>query len=76
VKKAKSDEPDEQELRNALKDLSVNEAAINEIIAAWKEGQTENVKSRLRLLRSSTLSDVHEKQNKLYCIDFILRKLM
>ena len=67
---------EEQELRNALKDLSDNEAMIEEIITAWKLGQIETVKSRLRLLRSSALSDVHEKQNELYCIDFILRKLM
>lgn len=73
MKKAKLHE---QELRNALKDLSEDEALIDEIITAWNAGQLETVKSRLRLLRSSTLSDVHEKQNALYCIDFILRKLM
>ena len=73
MKKAKLEE---QELRNALKDLSDDEAMIEETITAWKAGQLEKVKSRLRLLRSSTLSDVHEKQNELYSIDFILRKLM
>lgn len=73
MKKAKLEE---QELRNALKDLSDDEAMIDEILAAWKMGQIEKVKSRLRLLRSSALSDVHEKQNELYYIDFILRKLM
>ena len=72
MKKAKLEE---QELRNALKDLSDDEAMIDEMITARKAGQTETVKSRLRLLRSSALSDVHEKQNTLYCIDFILRKL-
>ena len=73
MKKAKLEE---QELEDALKDLSDDEAMIEEIITAWKAGQIEKVISRLRLLRASALSGVHEKQNELYCIDFILRKLM
>ena len=73
MKKAKLEE---QELENVLRDLSDDEAMIEETISAWNEGQIETVKSRLLSLRSSTLSDVHEKQNELYCIDFILRKLM
>lgn len=66
---------DEQELRNALKELPDDAEVINEIIVAWKAGQIETAKSRLLSLRSSTLSDVHEKQNALCCIDYVLRKL-
>ena len=66
---------DERDLKNVLKDLSENKILKDEIITAWNAGHNEIVKSRLLMLRAFTLENVHEKQNELYCIDFILRKL-
>ena len=65
----------EQEIQSALEDSGMEPETINQLLESLRLGQKEKVKRILASHRSKLLSDVHAKQDKLYCMDFISRKL-
>ena len=66
---------DEQELQAALSDAGMEEETAQRLIESLRLGEKEKAKKILAAHRSKLLSDVHEKQDKLYCMDFIGKKL-
>ena len=65
----------EQGIQNALKDTDMEPETINQLMKRLRLGQKDKVKQILASHRSKLLSEVHAKQDKLYCMDFISRKL-
>lgn len=66
---------DEQELLNALDDLGMEHNMIEQFMKNFHSSQWDNSKKILLSHRSKLLSDVHKTQDKLYCMDFLIRKL-
>ena len=66
---------DKQELIHALGDLGMEPKLIDQFIQSIRLRQWDNGKRILASHRSKLLSDVHESQDKLYCMDFLIRGL-
>lgn len=66
---------DEQELLRSLGDLGMDSETIQQFIQSIRLKQWKNGKRILTSHRSKLLSDVHETQDKLYNMDFLIRKL-
>lgn len=66
---------EEQLIRSALTDLSVGKDRIEEMLGEWKNGDTEEIRKFFYSARAELLSDLHTKQDKLYYIDYALKKL-
>lgn len=65
----------EQELLRALEDLGMEPKTIEQFVQCVRLKQWDIGKRLLLSHRSKLLSDVHETQDKLYSMDFIIRKL-
>ena len=65
----------EKEIRIALKDVGMEAEMMEQFIECFRLGQMDKSKRILSSHRSKLLSDVHAKREKLYCMDFICRKL-
>ena len=59
---------------DTLKDLGMENEASTKIIEYLKQGQNTNAKNILLSYRSELLSSIHVWQEKLYRIDFLVRK--
>lgn len=66
---------DEQKMACALADLGMDPEMVEQFIQCFHLRQWERGKRILASHRSKLLSDVHEQQDKLYSIDFLIRKL-
>ncbi|WP_100489215.1 hypothetical protein [Sporolactobacillus pectinivorans] len=66
---------DEQEILLALEESGMESEMIEQFMESFRSGQTDKEKWILLSHRSKLLSDVHAKQDKLYCMDFLIRKL-
>lgn len=66
---------DEQEILLTLEESGMEPEMIEQFFKNFRFGQSDNGKRILSSHRSKLLSDVHEKQDKLYCMDFLIRKL-
>ncbi len=65
----------EDEIINILKDMNMEKEDIKQFMKSFHLKQWEKIKWILASHRSKLLSDVHKKQDQLYCIDFLTRKL-
>ena len=66
---------DEHEMLRALEDSGMEPEMIEQLMASLRSGLWVKGKRILLSHRSKLLADVHEKQDKLYCMDFLIRKL-
>ncbi len=66
---------DEQELFRSLNDLGMDSETIRQFMQSIRLNQWENGKRILSSYRSKLLTNVHETQDKLYNMDFLIRKL-
>ncbi len=66
---------DEQELLRALQTAGMNAKVMEQFMERFRSVQSDKGKQILLSYRSNLLSDVHAEQNKLYVLDFIIRKL-
>ena len=66
---------DEQELLTCLADSGMEPQSIAQFAESLRSGQIERGKRILSAHRSTLLRDVHAKQELLYCMDFVCRKL-
>lgn len=64
-----------QETVKALQDAGMDDIYIEQFLKAASDKQWEKAKHILTLHRSRLLSQIHEGQDKIYCLDFITRKL-
>jgi hypothetical protein len=64
-----------QETVMALQDAGMDDAHIEQFLKAAGDKQWDKAKYILAAHRSRLLSQVHEGQDKIYCLDFITRKL-
>lgn len=64
-----------QETVKALQDAGMDDVYIEQFLKAASDKQWEKAKYILATHRSHLLSQVHEGQDKIYCLDFITRKL-
>lgn len=65
----------EQNMEQALRDISVTPQRTREILDAVQNGEREKAKQLLLSVRCDILSELHINQNKLYRLDYILRSL-
>ena len=65
----------EQEILCALKDSAVGADEATEILAQIHQENWSRVDRLLQQQRRKLLADVHQKQDNLYCMDFLLQKL-
>lgn len=65
----------EQEILCALKDSAVGTDATAEILSQIHQENWGRVNQLLQQQRRKLLVDVHQKQDNLYCMDFLLQKL-
>ena len=63
------------EIHMALKDLGMEPKMIEQFISSFHSGRGAKAKQILSSHRAKLLSDVHSKQNILYCMDILIRKL-
>lgn len=63
------------EFRNLLKDFGIEAGLQEEILTAFISGKFEKTRRLLLTKRSDLLTDIHTEQEKLYCMDYILRRL-
>ncbi|MEK3988547.1 MULTISPECIES: hypothetical protein [Robertmurraya] len=66
---------DEQEILLAFEELGMEPEMIEQFIESFRLGQRDKGRRILTSYRFKLLSDVHAKQDKLYCMDFLIRKL-
>ena len=64
-----------KETVEALQDAGMDDIYIEQFLKAVSDQQWEKAKYILAAHRSHLLSQVHEGQDKIYCLDFITRKL-
>jgi len=48
---------------------------VNKFIKCFHEGKIQSEKRLLLSLRAKILDDVHKGQDKLYCLDYLIKKL-
>lgn len=65
----------EREMLLALKNSGMESEMIEQFLESLRSGRTDKGKRILSSHRSRLLSDVHAKQEELYCMDFLCRKL-
>ena len=58
-----------------LRDTGLAQEQQNHIMECFRCGQWESGSKVLLKYRSCLLSEVHAGQDKLYCLDFLLRKI-
>jgi len=63
-----------EELVIALTDIGMGEALCHKIVTCYEQGQMKQVRNFLVGYRKELLEGMHESQDKLYRIDFIIRK--
>jgi hypothetical protein len=66
---------DEQEILLALEESGMEPEMIEQFTESFRSGQRDKGKRILSSHRSKLLSEGHSKQDKLYCMDFLIRKL-
>ena len=66
---------DERETASALADLGMEPEMVDQFMRCFHLRQWEKGRRILASHRSKLLSDVHDRQDKLYSIDFLIRKL-
>lgn len=66
---------DEQKIGEMLKDAGMKPEQIKQLLSNCREARWAGVKQRLLSYRSELLSAVHDKQDKLFCLDLLIRKL-
>ena len=65
---------DELKTLDTLKDIGMENETSRKIIEYLKQGQNTNAKNILLSYRSELLTSIHICQEKLYRIDFLVRK--
>lgn len=65
----------DQEILAALKDSDIDSELSEEILKHIHLKKWDRVTQMILSQRAKVVSDVHEKQNTLYCIDFLLQKI-
>lgn len=65
----------EQELLASLKDSGICPEAAEAILGNARSGKWERVTQLILSQRTKLVSDVHIKQDNLYCMDFLLQQL-
>ena len=66
----------EHEIVSALKGVGMEAEMTEQFVESFRLGQKDKVKQILLSYRAKLLSDVHERQDKLYCVDFLIRELI
>lgn len=64
-----------QDVLAALKDADIDEKTAEEILKNFNLKKWDRVTQMILSQRAKIVSDVHSKQNNLYCIDFLLQKI-
>lgn len=65
----------EEEIISSLKDSGMENMLIDEFISSMYMGHLKKSKRLLIEQRERLLTDIHDRQNKMYCLDFLTRKL-
>lgn len=65
----------EQEITTTLQDCGLDAVAIKRLADSYRSADWPQVTDILRTYRCNLLQNVHIEQEKLYCLDFLLRKL-
>ena len=67
--------PDEQEWMHALTDTDLSPERTEEFITCLRSRKMDRVNRILAAQRSKLLADLHEKQDKLFNIDYLIMKI-
>lgn len=65
----------EDELIRNLQDTGMSASEIKHFMTCFGEGESQTWMRILKKQRSNLLTDVHAGQERLYCLDFLMRKL-
>lgn len=65
----------EQEIIKALEDLKIGDKEIQQFMEYYHIGDLEKQKTILATHRHKILNELHLEQNKLYCLDYLLKQL-
>lgn len=66
---------DDRAMLTALTDMGMEPMKIQQFMDSFRLGQSDKCKRLLSSHRSKLLSDVHVKQDKLFCMDVFIRTL-
>lgn len=66
---------DEQEMLHALEYSGMEPEMIEQFMQSFRLKRWDNGRRILASHRSKLLSDVHERQDMLFCMDLMIRKL-
>ena len=66
---------DEQKMRIALHDSEMEPETIDIFIESIRLGRLDSAELILSSHRSQILNEVYDRQNQLYCMDYIIRKI-
>ena len=64
------------EIGTCLTELGLKEDEVRQVRALLEKGQDQKAAAVLRNFRTQTLESLHKNQDDLYCIDFIIKKLL
>ena len=64
-----------KEMKQALQDTGMCNTEIHSFLENYTSGKNETAAKILRRYRSSVLNDIHAGQDRLYLIDFILKRM-